>query len=275
MQPAPEIEVIAPAPAGAHIAHALFDFDGTISLLRQGWQTVMAPLMVEVLAACPASEPRPEIERVVAEYIAASTGIQTIYQMIWLADAVEARGGRALTPEEYKERYLARLKAHIADRIAAVRSGSAPPEQYLVPGVHTALTALRAAGVACYLASGTDVEDVRAEATLLGVDGYFCAIHGALADWRSYSKARVIADILATHQVPPTALLTFGDGYVEIENTHAVGGVAVGVASDEEHPGALDAAKRQRLIAAGANYILSDLRPVPVLLRLLGLGDSA
>jgi phosphoglycolate phosphatase len=100
----------------------------------------------------------------------------------------------------------------------------------------------------------------------------FAAIHGALADWRSYSKARVIADILDTHQVPPTALITFGDGYVEIENTRAAGGIAVGVASDEACPGRLDAWKRERLIAAGAHYVIADLRPVGELLRRIAVG---
>jgi phosphoglycolate phosphatase-like HAD superfamily hydrolase len=266
------IETIQVAPAGARICHALFDFDGTLSLLREGWQQVMTPLMVAALSACPQAEPLPEIERLVADYIATSTGIQTIHQMIWLAEAVAQRGGQAPAPEAFKAAYLARLDQHIADRLAAVRAGSAPAADYTVPGARETLCWLRQASVICHLASGTDVANVRQEAELLGLNGFFAGIHGALADWRNYSKAQVIANILADGAIAPAALITFGDGYVEIENTRTAGGVAVGVATDEAHRGQLDRWKRQRLISAGAHYILADLRPAPTLLKALGVG---
>ena len=32
----------------------LFDFDGTLSLIREGWQGIMIPMMVDMLAATPA-----------------------------------------------------------------------------------------------------------------------------------------------------------------------------------------------------------------------------
>ena len=33
------------------ISHVLFDFDGTLSLIRQGWPEVMVPMFTEVLPA--------------------------------------------------------------------------------------------------------------------------------------------------------------------------------------------------------------------------------
>ncbi len=266
------IETVSAPPRGTQLRYALFDFDGTLSLLRQGWQTVMAPLMIETLSACPNAEPAANLQHTVNDYIAASTGIQTIHQMIWLAGAVAQRGGSAATPEAYKAIYQERLLAHITARLEAVENGHEPAERYLLPGARSALATLRAAGLTCYLASGTDVDDVRREARLLGVADAFVAIHGAIADWRNYSKARVIADILRSHQVAPLSLVTFGDGYVEIENTRSAGGIAVGVASDEAHPGQLDPWKRERLIAAGAHYIVADLRPIDELLRRIAAG---
>ena len=53
-------------------------------------------------------------------------------------------------------------------------------------------------------------------------------------------------------------LVTFGDGFVEIEDTKAVGGVAVGVASDEVNRQGIDEWKRGRLIEAGADLIIPD-----------------
>ena len=57
-----------------------------------------------------------------------------------------------------------------------------------------------------------------------------------------------------------SSLLGFGDGYVEIENVREAGGYAVGVASDERLRRGIDAWKRERLIAAGADLIIADYR---------------
>jgi hypothetical protein len=57
--------------------------------LRCGWETVMAALMRELLGG---SEPDEALERLIDDYIDTSTGIQTIFQMQWLAEQVRARG---------------------------------------------------------------------------------------------------------------------------------------------------------------------------------------
>jgi hypothetical protein len=64
-------------------------------------------------------------------------------------------------------------------------------------------------------------------------------------------------------------LLSFGDGYVEIENTKQVGGLAVAVASDEANNGSgrMDEWKRQRLIGVGADVVVPDFRDGAALLE--------
>ncbi len=252
------------------IRHALFDFDGTLSLIREGWQGVMVPLMAEVLAALPGSAPYAELERQVREYVDRTTGIQTIYQMMGLADMVRERGGLPLLPEIYKQHYLDRLWERIKGRVAGLKAGSIPRESLMVPGAERMLVALRQRGVLCYLASGTDVEYVRDEATALGLSGFFHQIYGAIPDLGAYSKAMVIATILQANHLQGCELVTFGDGYVEIEETVAVGGIAVGVASDEVgRSGRVDTWKRDRLAAAGAHVIVADLSQTDALLAYL------
>ncbi|MCC7128980.1 MAG: carbohydrate kinase, partial [Anaerolineae bacterium] len=87
------IEVIRPGIRAGHIQHALFDFDGTISLIREGWQGIMIPMMVEVLLNTPDHEAPAEVERVVKEFVTRLTGKQTIYQMIQLCEEISQRGG--------------------------------------------------------------------------------------------------------------------------------------------------------------------------------------
>ena len=93
-----EIEIIKPLPDKIDIHHALFDFDGTLSLIREGWQQIMIPMMVDFIMQTPNHEDEAEVQRIVKEYVTRLTGKQTIFQMIQLAEKVEKRGGKALDP---------------------------------------------------------------------------------------------------------------------------------------------------------------------------------
>ena len=87
-----QIEILIDPPRGK-VSHAVLDLDGTVSLLRDGWQDHMVPLMVEVLEECPRHESREELEKLVIDFVDHLTGKQTVYQMIRLADEIEKRGG--------------------------------------------------------------------------------------------------------------------------------------------------------------------------------------
>ena len=154
--------------------------------------------------------------------------------------------------------------------VAALKQGRLDPADMVVPGAMEILAKLREREVTCYLASGTDEPYVIDEAQALGVADYFDGgIYGALDDYQNFSKKMVIDRILNEHQLAGHELLTFGDGYVEIENTAAVGGLAVGVASNESERQGIDAWKRQRLIEAGADIIIPDFRDFEPLLNYL------
>lgn len=242
------------------IHHALFDFDGTLSLIREGWQGVVIPMMVEFLLETPRHEPEEELYALVTEFVDRLTGKQTIYQMIQLCEEVRQRGGEPLPPLEYKWRYLDRLWERIKGRVAGLKEGQLPPEEMMVPGAVPMLEALRARGVTCYLASGTDQVYVLDEAAALGLSPYFAGIYGALDDYQNYSKKMVIERILDENGLSGPELIAFGDGFVEIEDTKAVGGIAVGVASDEVNRQGINEWKRGRLIEAGADLIIPDFR---------------
>jgi phosphoglycolate phosphatase len=254
------IEIINPHIQRGHIRHALFDFDGTVSLIREGWQGVMIPMMVEVLLETPQHESEEELYAVVTEFVDRLTGKQTIYQMIQLCEEVRQRGGNPLDPLEYKWMYLHRLWERIKGRIAALRSEQMTPEEMMVPGALAMIKAVQARGVTCYLASGTDEPYVFDEAAALGLTPYFAGIYGALDDYQRYSKKMVIERIINENHLSGSEFVTFGDGYVEIEDTKAVSGIAVGVASDEVNRQGINEWKRKRLIVAGADIIIPDFR---------------
>ena len=240
------------------IRHALFDFDGTLSLIREGWQDVMIPMMVELLLDTPLAEGAARIEAIVKGFVTRLTGKQTIYQMIQLADEIRARGGEAQEPLEYKYLYLARLNARIAGRIDALKAGRTNPDELMVPGSRGILDALRDRGVRCYLASGTDEPFVLDEAAALDLTPYFAGIYGAKDDYKAFSKRMVIDRIISDHGLAGPELVAFGDGYVEIEDTKRAGGIAVGLATDEARRAGVDEWKRNRLIEAGADIVIPD-----------------
>lgn len=265
-----QIELINESIERGHIRFALFDFDGTISLIREGWQGVMVPMMVEALRDTPTGETEAELTEVVTEFVDRLTGKQTIYQMIQLAEEVTKRGGQALPPLEYKRRYHDLLWERIKGRVEGLKRGTITPDDMMVAGSVALLEGLRERGVTIYLASGTDLAYVQDEANALGVTSYFNGgVFGALDQYEKFSKKMVIDDILKTHNLHGHQLVAFGDGYVEIENTKAVGGIAVGVASDEEKRVGVNAWKRTRLIGAGADVIVPEFREGQRLLRYL------
>lgn len=238
---------------------ALFDFDGTLSVIRSGWVEVMVPMMVEILLDLKTGETETQLTEIVREFVGRLTGKQTMYQMIELADQVKARGGTPLDPLVYKHMYLDRLWEQIKDRIEELRSGHASPEKYLVPGSRALLESLKDRGLTMYLASGTDESYMKEEARLLDVTRYFDGgVYGALDDYKSFSKAILIERIITSAECQGEEFLGFGDGYVEIENVKRVGGVAVGVASDEPHCQKVDEWKRNRLAGVGADWIVPN-----------------
>jgi len=243
------------------ISFAIFDFDGTISLIREGWQQVMIPMMVDILMDTPEHESIERLRKVVRTYVANTTGKQTIYQMIRLVEEIKQRGGQPAPPLAYKEEYHQRLMSRIIKRLEGLRSGSIQPEDMVVPGAFEALAEITEAGVKCFLASGTDEKYVFDEANLLGIMPYFEGVYGALDDYKTYSKKMVIKRIIQENTLSGPELIAFGDGYVEIENTKEVGGIAIGLATNESERSGIDQWKRDRLIASGADVIMADFLP--------------
>jgi phosphoglycolate phosphatase len=244
------------------ITHVLFDFDGTLSLIRQGWPEVMLPMFVEMLPARP-GEPEEQRRNLLYEDIMRLNGKQTIYQMIQLAERIRERGGQPKDPLWYKKEYLSRLNDRIASRLDALQTRRVQPDQFLVFGARAVLEDCLARGFQLYLASGTDEIFVKQEAEFLEIARYFGnRIYGALDNYKDFSKKMVIERILRENKISGESLVAFGDGYVEIENTKEAGGLAVAVASDEANNGSgkMDDWKRNRLLGVGADLVIPDFR---------------
>jgi len=277
-----EIEIIAPLPAIGRITHAIFDHDGTISTLRQGWEAVMEPMMIKaILGDRYASADETLYARVVrrvAELIDKTTGIQTLVQMQSLVKLVREFGvvpaAAVLDEFQYKTIYLDALMELVRERLGKLHRNELDVADFTVKKAPQLLQRLHAAGVKLYLASGTDEKDVQAEAVALGYAELFAGhIYGATGDVTKEVKRIVLDRILTDIGAAGGAqVVTFGDGPVEIRETRKRGGLTVGIASDEVRRYGLSPGKRSRLIRAGAQIIVPDYSQLDQLLALLNLG---
>ena len=278
------IEVVTSPPDGRSLRYAIFDHDGTISVLREGWEPVMQDVMVRAVlgdsmsraeAGASGTGPGAEIERAVSELISDTTGVQTIEQMHALRELVRSYGYVAeeaiLSAEEYKRVYLEALHRMIDRRLQLVRDGVLQAEDVTVKSAVAALEALRGRNVTLFLASGSDHDAVVEEAELLGYAELFDGgIFGSVGDAERDPKTVVLEQILNTiGDESAEAVVTFGDGPVEIRETVRRGGTAVGVASDEVRRHGLNPAKRTRLILAGADLVIPDFAELDELLAAL------
>jgi phosphoglycolate phosphatase-like HAD superfamily hydrolase len=265
-----EIEIVNPNLRCGGFRAVLFDFDGTLSLVRAGWMQLMVPMMVDELRLTGTRESDAELRAVVQEYVARLNGRPTIFQMHQLVEEVRRRDGAPREADVYKQRFLNLLMAQVETRLASIAAGTTTAEDWAVPGSYALLDEFRRRGLLLYLASGTELEHVRREAAALRLTPYFGAhLYGPRNDHDGFSKKQVLDQLLREHSLQGREVLAFGDGVVEIEEVKRVGGVAVAVASDEERRCGVDAWKRERLLRAGADVVIPEYRRAGRLLEFL------
>jgi rfaE bifunctional protein kinase chain/domain len=273
-----EIELCWESIPQARIKHAVFDHDGTVSTLRQGWEQVMAPVMVRAILGDKYKTADEtlyhQVRNRVLDYIDKSTGIQTIVQMEALVEMVREFG---LVPADkirdkfgYKEIYNDALMELVNKRIEKFKRGELDIHDYTIKGVLEFLKALKERGITLYLASGTDRDDVVAEAKALGYAELFDGgIYGSVGDIAKYSKKMVIEKIMSENNLQGPELAVFGDGPVEIRECRKREGIAIGIATDEIRRHGLNLEKRTRLVKAGAHIIIPDFSQRDRLMKLL------
>src|SRR6266540_6416099 len=128
------------------VTHVLFDFDGTLSLIREGWPDVMAPMFAELLPPLPGESPAQRLQLCLDD-IMRLNGKQTIYQMIQLAERIKERGGSPREPLWYKREFLRRLDDRIGSRLDRLRSGTRQPDDFLVCGARPLLELVQGRGL--------------------------------------------------------------------------------------------------------------------------------
>jgi phosphoglycolate phosphatase-like HAD superfamily hydrolase len=279
--PDTEIEIVNKWEEKPQIKHAIFDHDGTISTLREGWELIMGPMMIKAILGDKFLDTDESLYQKVKarsdEFIDKTTGIQTLVQMKGLIELIREFGcvpkDKILDEFGYKQIYNDELLIMVKVREEKFLKGELSLEDFTLKNAVPFLQKLHDAGVKLYLASGTDEADVKSEARVLGYDHLFEGrIYGAVGDITKEAKKIVLDRILdSIGESAFGTISTFGDGPVEMRETKKRDGIAIGIASNELRRYGLNENKRTRLIKAGADIIIPDFSQYPQLLKLLNI----
>ena len=251
---------------------AIFDHDGTISVLRQGWEKVMKNTLLLAISFYISRNPeeKEKIEDKIDQLIDTTTGIQTIIQMHMFTEMIKKEKllpePLIKTPAEYKAIYINNLKANMKSKLSAIKKGILSPEDLTMKDAIKFLRYLSNNGTILYLASGTDKDDVIEEANILGYGNLFGDnIFGSIDDISKDPKAAAIEAIIKTlpeEKRTHEKCIIFGDGPVEMREARKNGFGAIGILSDEKQRYGINDKKRKRLILAGAELLIPDFSEI-------------
>src|SRR5436305_3407191 len=145
--PGGAIDVLRPDLPRGRFRAVVFDFDGTLSLIREGWQGVMTPMVVEELRRTGTQESDESLTATTEAIVVGLNGKPTVVQMARLAEEVVRRGSTPKTALEYAGIYQDRLLAMIRTRYDDLTAGRVAPADWAVPRAHALLERLRARGL--------------------------------------------------------------------------------------------------------------------------------
>lgn len=240
----------------------VFDFDGTVNLLTEGWQSVMQELFEEILFKYVSfSETEAENrKKIIARFIFEMTGKPSLFQCLRMTEELENCGGPQIKAEELKDEFSRRLQKRITEREQAILEGRVSADEHMVPGARRFLKTLHEHGLCLLLVSGTEDEIVQRQCRLLNLEHFFeGGVFGAPGDTKKFTKQCIIQDFLTRFNFKPSEIAGFGDGFVETQFVHDIGGFAVGMATREhERDGKINEWKKSQLLEVGADLIVPD-----------------
>src|SRR6476646_2341865 len=110
------IEIIRSSRLPRRIRAVIFDWDGTLSLLREGWAAIMTEQMSRILESTAPAMTDEARAAAVESIVIGLNGRPTIVQMETCSDLVREQGGARLSHTELLNDYQAQLFALISGR---------------------------------------------------------------------------------------------------------------------------------------------------------------
>jgi len=255
----------------------VFGSDGVISTLREGWQKIMAMMMVEMIIG-KAKPSEPELNAIKSEvygFVRCSAGFHTILQMEELVAMIEGYGfvqcDEIRQATDYKAIYDKRLMASVNERLALFGYQKATAEDFMIRDVRKFLCNLSNQKVKMIVSSGTDEADLRRELDILKATKFFSEIYGARATYDESNKRTVLRGLIEANGFEGKEIAVVGSGRIDMEVAKAFGCLAIGVASNEIERHGWNVSKALNLARARVkpDILITDFRHNGRLLELL------
>jgi phosphoglycolate phosphatase-like HAD superfamily hydrolase len=177
-------------------------------------------------------------------------------------------GGPARGAQHYLDQFSGAMRAQIDRQVASIHD-DVSANRLMVPGARAFLQLLADHHVHIALVSGTEHHHLLRESAALRIDHFFDAgIYGPGTHDPGFTKSDAIAGLCQRYNIPTGALLSVGDGPVEIHAGKALDGYSLAVASHEVS-GGLDPHKREHLLAAGADAVIANFAELAEIRTLL------
>lgn len=268
-----EMEIITSCNPSHQFSIGVFDFDGTLSILREGWQKIMQETLCAIILEKKPNYPTDMLYADIDDLIHQTTGIQTIEQMILFKNMLLLKYGfetqEVLEAMEYKEIYLKNLQSNVEHRKKRIKEGFLSPDDFRIKGALDFLNALQERGIEMYLASGTDHACVIEEVEILGLKSFFeNRIQGSVNDVGNDPKKKVLRSLMKNISGD---IIVFGDGPVELRVGRQFGAYCCGVMSDEARGHGWDLSKKERLVKAGSHMLVPDFSNYKQILKEINL----
>ena len=250
--------IISPSPT--NIRAIIFDFDGTISTLRHGWEAIMENYMYEMITGN-TEIINNELMNEIKSYIDQSMGIQTIYQMQWLKEKATLKNKtKILDIWEYKTGYNDKLMEVVREKTKKLISKELFPKDFRIINSKEFIKDLYNLGHKLFIASGTDHDDVINEMKVLEIFEFFEDVKGAPTKKIACPKEAIVKHLMEDLNYKGNEIAIIGDGKIEIEIAVRINGKAIGMATEETYQLEVNKRKRKKLIEAGAHIIVPHFK---------------
>jgi len=242
---------------------AVFDWDGTLSLIRAEWPRILSSLIAEIIAGRLSPEDDPvEIIRddtkSVRAYLKETAGAPTLDQIKGYLERnnhLEHLKDKDLDrlSRTWLDEYNRRLNRFVEEEV--VPKAGDNPEDYRVAGALKFVKKFREQGIKCYVLSGGNEKDLNdTDVPLLGFDGLFELVLGTDGtierELGSYDKGVGLEWIMKREGIEdPGEVVVIGDGAAEISFARKLGIPSVALIEEGDLIG------RQLFLNTGANYV--------------------
>jgi len=238
---------------------AVIDWDGTISLLREGWQKVMQEFIANYISS---GSPQKKDFDWAKNFIIKTLGENTIDQMLGIIEK-SVKNKRKILAEKLRREYRDILEEKI--RAKRIKQAKNNPDKFIVRGIAQFLEALKKRDIKILVFSGSEQNGkngIGQEARILRLEHYFDGVFGYNGPVRPYNKDNVLKWVIKKYRIKdPSQILVVGDGPKEIKVGKKFGAITIGLMSKN--------ITKEILIKSGADFVVYDSTDLVKCLKLL------